>query len=59
MGYTPIEGIRNVETNKVFAMKGTSYKPGDRVDVSGLDSHKVTQLLNQRVLRPANPKSPG
>lgn len=60
MGYTPIEGIRNVEAGKAFSMRGTDYKPGDPVDVSELDPHKVTQLLNRRILRPAAaPKSAG
>lgn len=43
---------RHVEANKAFTMLGHSYSPGDPVDVSSLPDHKVSQLLNQRFLRP-------
>lgn len=42
-----------VEANKAFKMNSVSYKPGDPVDVSNLPDHKVSQLLNQRILRPS------
>lgn len=57
MGYQPIEGIRKVEAGRAFTMRGTTYRPGDRVDVSEMEPHKVTQLLSQRILRPVPPKS--
>jgi len=56
MAFTAIQGIRDVEAAKAVTLQGTSYQPGDRVDVSGLDDFKVTQLLRQRILRPAAPK---
>lgn len=56
------EGFRNVEANKAFTMGGVEYKPGDPVDVSRLSDLKVSQFLNQRLIRPARPRtseSPG
>lgn len=41
------------EANKAFRMLGRDYLPGDPVDVSELQEHKVSQFLNQRILRPA------
>ncbi len=44
---------RSVVATKPFTMRGIEYKVGDPVDVSQLPDSKVTQLLNQRYLRPA------
>lgn len=51
----PAETLRQVEANKDFTMFGNEYKVGDPVDVSRLSDHKVSQLLNQRYLRPRQP----
>lgn len=50
-----LDDIRNVEANKKFRMRGVDYKPGDPVDVSELADHKISQMLNQRMLRPKKP----
>lgn len=42
-----------VVANRVMTIGDKQYKPGDPVDVSKLPVHKVSQLLNQRRLRPA------
>lgn len=47
--------VRRVAANKKFTMQGKEYEPGDEVDVKGLPDHKISQLLNQRYLRPLTP----
>ena len=37
---------------KNFVMQGKEYKAGDTVDVSSLPASKVSQLLDQRWIRP-------
>lgn len=46
--------VRSVVAGKMFTMFGVNYQPGDPVDISHLSDWKVTQLLNQRYLRPAH-----
>lgn len=41
--------------NKAFPMRGKNYLPGDKVNVKDLADHKVSQLLNQRFIRPTTP----
>lgn len=43
-----------VVASKAFTIGTRSYAAGDTVDVSSLPTHKVTQLLQQRYLRPSN-----
>lgn len=38
---------------KAFVMFGKHYSRGDRVDLSHLPQHKVSQLLDQRYIQPA------
>lgn len=42
-----------VVANRAQTIGNRVYEAGDVVDVSKLPAHKVTQLLNQRRLRPA------
>ncbi len=48
--------FRSVAANRAFTMRGVDYKPGDPVDVTGLSDFKISQLLNQRMFRPAPPQ---
>lgn len=48
----PEVDIRNVEAAKPFRLGGKEYGKGDSVDVTGLPDHKISQLLNQRFIRP-------
>lgn len=41
------------EANKKIRVGSVDYKPGDLVDVSEMPDHKISQFLNQRLLRPA------
>ncbi len=41
------------EFNKTTVIAGVQYRPGDLyVPPEGMASHKVSQLLNQRIIRP-------
>ena len=54
-----VQEVRSVEAAKAFTMRGTPYLPGDPVDVSDLPDWKVSQMLNQRLLRPRQTNTTG
>lgn len=45
--------------NREFKMKGKTYKSGEVVDLKGLPPQKISQLLDQRWLRPIPQKTTG
>ena len=46
-------GSREYRAAKAFSMRGADYEVGDRVDMSELPEVKISQLLDQRYIRPA------
>lgn len=49
---------KKVIAGKPFKLNGKSYNRGDSVNVTDLPDHKISQLLNQRFLRPALTNTP-
>jgi hypothetical protein len=43
------------EASKTFTIFGKNYKPGDPFDETTILPNKLSQLLNQRYLRPSIP----